>query len=144
MEDQETIPGVDLERGLFRESASCNIPDCFDNVGPGWRDLLEEAHRLALEIDRDYQVSQVKEKFGGLDIYLEGRDDTTSGELWNAMSPFWNRSRKVCELCGGEGRARVNREWVKTWCDDCQAEYEGTRLAVVSRRERAAEELDCD
>lgn len=144
MKGQEEIPGMDPEHGLFQGAPPCNILDCFENVGPGWHGLLEEAHQLASGIDPSYQVIQVREKFGGLDIYLSGMDDIASGELWNAMSPFWNRSRKVCELCGGEGSPRVNRKWIKTWCDDCQGAYEETRLIVMNRRERAAEELDCD
>lgn len=72
---------------------SRQIPDWLEFVGPGWQALLAKLHRDLLEVDPNYGVLQVKEKFGGL--------------------------HKICEECGKPGRMTKRRGYYQTLCGRC-------------------------
>jgi len=93
---------------------------CFGfEVGDGWFDLLKE---LILQIKEekpapDFEVAQVKEKFGGLRFYAHGGSDKI-----NAIITFAeNLSYKICETCGGRGEAN-KQGWISVLCATCRAE----------------------
>lgn len=90
------------------------------NVGEGWQTLVANLHRDLLELDPAYQVTQIKEKFGGLRYYIattEGLGDVTKNQMYNLTVQAETESLKTCEQCGENGRPRKNRSWIKTWCD---------------------------
>lgn len=118
------------------------IPEHWQNVGFGWRPLLENLHKELLVIRPDYQVSQVKEKWGTLRVYIQGtpiRMDMIAGnKLYSAphvesatddnwrevqmiVSKYEKKSAEICEDCGQPGRLRNDSFWVRTLCDDCAA-----------------------
>ena len=90
------------------------IPDVLDNVHVGWHPLLLQLHDDLTGIDDAYTVGDVKEKFGGLRVYL----DTYSPETQPLISVAEARSLTVCEFCGQPGRPRPGG-WIKTKCDAC-------------------------
>jgi hypothetical protein len=84
-----------------------------ESVGPGWASLINEAYD---EFDKDNAVfvSCVKEKYGGLRIYIdEGNDYRHLGDVIDRVE---QRSYHVCEDCGDHGVLR-NKPWMKTLCD---------------------------
>lgn len=70
-------------------------------------------------------VAQIKEKFGGLRFYYDGGDEQVSGMV--RMAEAW--AGAVCEECGKPGKSR-NSGWVKTLCD----EHEAERQAIYKER----------
>lgn len=116
------------------------IPEHIQNVGVGWRPLLEDLHKELLEIRPDYQVSQVKEKWGTLRVYIQGTpirfdaiagnklysgglEDTATDENWREVQAivfkYEKKSAEICEEDGNPGRLRNDQYWVRTLCDDC-------------------------
>lgn len=94
------------------------IPDWLECVGAGWRPILIRLHeRLRREVP-EYRVDQVKEKFGGLRVYL----DPATGPAWDAVADAENTAAVTCEFCGRPGRLRQDRPWLKTLCDSCNDE----------------------
>jgi hypothetical protein len=51
------------------------------NVGAGWQPLIDELDRQLRELDPDYMVLQIKEKFGGLRYYVTPSADTDDATM---------------------------------------------------------------
>lgn len=96
-------------------------------IGDGWEPLLRkvmaeiESERLRLppaEADR-VKLFQVKEKWGGLRVYLSEANDTMS----EALDRIERESFGVCERCGATGDDVFPQGggWVKTLCPKCRS-----------------------
>jgi hypothetical protein len=83
------------------------------SVDEGWASLINEAYD-EFEKDDTVFVDTVKEKFGGLRIYIDGGKDPD--HLEKLIDQLEQRSFHICEKCGAPGVLR-NRSWMKTWCD---------------------------
>ena len=86
--------------------------------GEGWKSLYSPIIRAAE--DQGVSVFQVKEKFGGLRIYLGAAPDW----LHDMCEIVEGYSTHVCELCGKSGEVRTNKGWISTLCDRCVKEVE--------------------
>lgn len=97
--------------------------DCAD----GWLDLIEDlANKLEplikkfisenpSESAKDFPcASQVKEKYGTLRFYML----TETDEMSKLVHEAEDKSAKICENCGKEGRLRGDH-WYYTLCDEC-------------------------
>jgi hypothetical protein len=94
------------------------IPDGWGRrigCGPGWYPILARLEQRLDELDPDYKVHQIKEKFGTLCFYWEG--DTSNGD--EIVSRAEAESARTCEFCGGPGHLRSKAVWLKTLCDLC-------------------------
>lgn len=115
-------------------------PRIFAGKEPAWSDLPEGWYRLldalckSIELSltdeqlRDFRVTQIKEKFGGLRFYCNGGTDITS----DMIESVEQRSEGICMECGEAGKRRSG-SWVVTMCDFCTAE-----AALRSARRDAA------
>lgn len=65
------------------------------------------------------KVDQIKEKFGGLRFYYHGGDEQIHGMV--RMAELW--AGYTCEKCGNKGTRR-HGGWVRTLCDEHEAEYQ--------------------
>lgn len=97
-------------------------------VGEGWWPIIEGLHQQLLLIDPEYQIDQIKEKFGGLRYYVSpARNEDGSFKVENFFeraSPLIDLAEAIaartCEDCGRRGEARYDG-WVRTQCDECYA-----------------------
>ena len=84
--------------------------------GDGWFALLDE---LCSKLSKFESVvfEQIKEKFGGLTIYIscEEHDFDQAHEL---IGEYYDKSKTVCETCGKPGQIRKG-SWIHVACDDC-------------------------
>ena len=85
-----------------------------DEVGPGWFPLLARTFRALTKAGWDRQAAQIKEKMGGLRLYLENGDD----RLWGIVQQAENDSVSICEICGKPGE-RHGGSWIATRCKRC-------------------------
>lgn len=92
------------------------IPEHLDDVGRGWHPLLMECHEQLVVLAPDYRVGQLKEKFGGLRLYLDG---SYAPEVYPLVHATEEKSHQICEWCGAQGVLRTDRRWVLTLCDTC-------------------------
>ena len=95
-------------------------------VGSGWKNLVTLAWLLCKYQDPPRQVQQVKEKWGGLRIYISSGPPS----MFKLLGEIENLSYKICESCGKPGKPRQTG-WVKTRCDKCQTEWEVDRPVGV-------------
>ena len=101
------------------------IPDGWGRwiqCGPGWYPILARIEKQLRQIDPDYQVLQIKEKFGTLRFYLAWQYD----ELGKAaVAEAEAEAARTYELCGSPGRLRIRNSWLRTVCNDCGQSEDG-------------------
>lgn len=86
----------------------------YDDVGPGWRPILERLVVKLRTLGWDEDVHQVKEKFGTLRFYI----GQGTREIWDAIDDADRESMLTCEDCGAAGIIRRGG-WLRTLCDFC-------------------------
>ncbi len=117
------------------------LPDYYDDIGPGWRSILESLHVKLQTTLPNYTIGQVKEKFGGLRVYgypTSGEsefEDTPEDDEWAAWTEAirWAEfeAAQTCESCGAPGVARTTNYWIKTLCDDCEGRSQARREQML-------------
>jgi hypothetical protein len=96
----------------------------------GWFDILwrlcADLEPLVTEMERaggrQFEVLQVKEKFGGLRFYVNCRNDAIRQRIEAAIQESFH----TCEVCGQPGKVRED-SWIKTLCDEHNASEPGAR-----------------
>ena len=98
--------------------------DFEDDVGEGWKDLcirtFEKIADAYIKYDTELQrfaLIQMKEKFGGLRIYLGGMATGLYDEVYDIVSNAEEESYTICEKCGKPGKLR-DTGWMKTLCEE--------------------------
>ncbi|MGW0455812.1 hypothetical protein [Gordonia sputi] len=86
------------------------------DVGPGWYRLIVDLDRELGATDPDYQLAQVKEKFGGLRYYVELEPDRPRPGFDELIRAAERRSERTCEQCGSEGSLTRRGSCVRTLC----------------------------
>ena len=107
----ESIGG--LENGMYSNKPKITSCDFFD-VQVGWYPLIKNLIDELINLGWDKQVTQVKEKFGGLRFYINGGSD----EIYNKITEAEKLSHETCELCGKKGELRTKIRWFTTLCDE--------------------------
>lgn len=79
------------------------------SIGPGWYSIVVALDRAIAALYPDYEVHQVKEKFGGLRYYCEHSSDPAVQTLVYAAEKL---TATTCESCG-------TTERVTTRCTVC-------------------------
>lgn len=91
------------------------------HVGSGWQALIDRLHKDLLALDPNYQVTQIKEKFGGLRYYIATSEDLDADTQWQMQAlthAAEEQSLTICEACGEPGKPTSARMWIKTYCDE--------------------------
>jgi hypothetical protein len=101
---------------------------------PGWHDLIREAFKKLLYLAdlfnmEEINICQIKEKFGGLRLYLDFLPTDNNEEIGTMQVQIMqsildiaeSRSLNVCQNTGKYGKLRDVNGWVMTLCDE---EYE--------------------
>lgn len=116
------------------------------DCGDGWNWILEDLDRKLSYLDPDYQLNQVKEKFGTLRFYYQPsvREDIKLDLMDDAVTIAEMLSTSTCETCGNSSKVSNSKKgveydstvglklrggWYKTLCAGC-AEAEGFKVEV--------------
>jgi hypothetical protein len=120
------------------------VPDtpCSSGVGKGWWPVVQATHKMMLRICPEYQLDQVKEKFGGLRYYwgmpnLYDKMPEDAPEDWEpdpADAAKYERiyeqltvladlaesiCANLCETCGCQSKVSNQGGWYRNQCEDC-------------------------
>ena len=90
-----------------------SLQEAIQQVGPGWTPLIQRVYNAREAIGTPVGIIQVKEKYGGLRIYTEYRDE----ELERTIIEVGKESFTVCEECGKPGTLRKRNSVYFTACD---------------------------
>lgn len=102
----------------------------------GWYRIICEADEMLSYIDPDYEIHQVKEKFGTLCFYFGSKHpwDSIQHKIMNAVvREAEHLSSVTCEFCGKSQygvienidqsvRLRTENYYIRTLCDTCARE----------------------
>lgn len=87
--------------------------------GDGWSDIIKEAMALLNDhneqLERPIEITQIKEKFGRLRIYLSASDEVTDKIIKEAYA----KCAVTCEQCGEPGTLTEIGYWLQTLCPKC-------------------------
>ena len=106
-----------------------------NNVGEGWHPIIRTLEEILNVLDPDYELQQVKEKFGGLRYYAQLSSPALVGlfeQFHAAIDDAEQESLRTCEMCGNPGSQRGGG-WIKTLCDRHAEERSDRDQAQVPR-----------
>lgn len=98
----------------FGECIGCDCP-------PGWADVVEKTLVQLVEIP-ELKIIQIKEKFGGLRLYISNPDGPE--EDWRKAA--WHVEQAeyvcwfVCQDCGTTKDVSTSGGWRRTLCSGCR------------------------
>lgn len=116
-----------FKRPPWQQALFTDFPEFFQGLdilqcSSGWeliiRELCERLQGLTRESGKNFQFSQIKEKFGGIRIYWGGGDPEINAMIAEATE----KASRTCEDCGEAGTMvmllLVGR-WYQTSCEKC-------------------------
>lgn len=103
---------------------------CYTNRDlSGWLPIIERLNEQLREIDPDYVIDQIKEKFGALRFYFSAPtwygkfdDDLHYKKMRWLVDEAEAESLHVCMTCGGKEVDETRRNvggWIFTLCSEC-------------------------
>lgn len=112
---------------LYKQSTLSPMETCMCwgfECGDGWFDLIYNLSKDIVNISKDIQAVQVKEKFGGLRFYWTGTNttDEQNTKIDELVEKAEMESYKICEKCGSKDGVKQTKEWIVTICKKCISE----------------------
>jgi hypothetical protein len=112
-----------LEQNLlywFMKPDGANVLSDHFDCEEGWHPLINEAikkiERIMKRDNLDIQIMDIKEKLGGLRIYLS----STTDEIEEVIKEAEGKALTTCEICGSPGSFLSNfNGWYATRCTAC-------------------------
>jgi hypothetical protein len=89
----------------------------------GWDELIDSTTEKLKHIDPNYQIRQIKSKFGELRYYFRPSDGALPIEsriMDDIVDYATYRSQSICERCSKGGKTVVVNHWLYTLCPDCE------------------------
>jgi hypothetical protein len=98
------------------------------NIGNGWLGIVQRLFETLIALGWDKSFVNVKEKFGGMSIFLDNLPENG----FHFVAEAERETFQVCEVCGEPGEQHKINGWVYTLCDEHRneklyVEYEGKR-----------------
>jgi hypothetical protein len=89
------------------------VSSSFFDCEVGWYPLIQKLIEDLIVLGWDKNISQVKEKFGGLRFYIGSGTE----EIFERIIQAEKESYSICEICGEPGESRRVNGWYYTLCD---------------------------
>lgn len=90
----------------------------------GWYPLIIRTDAFLDHIDADYELHQIKEKWGCLEYYAATAKGLDVEQAMRAVTDAARaESQRVCEMCARAGAPVERQAWIKTLCATCAAHY---------------------
>jgi len=98
------------------------------DVDEGWYQIVVDCDNLLTEIDPDYQIAQIKQKFGALRYYFQP-SDINNGELYVKMNAVVLAYEKIASItCEATGKPGVLMKSKSGWLKTIDPEYAKSTL----------------
>ena len=125
---KEKYPHLDTTKNPWKE-----LEQSYTECGYGWHDLIIELMHKIEELYKvndvsmdDFKINQIKEKYGGLRVYLSITYINSLQTLVNDLiEEYEKRAEMICEECSAPGVLYMNKgKWLQTLCHSCAEESE--------------------
>lgn len=110
-----------------------------DSIPRGWRlafgdQMIEELSQLLRKYSvEDYQILQIKEKYGGLRWYDNGFPKVGFGEYNSWLYKYEELSFKTCINCG-KPAIGYTKGWITPLCEECMKDMEYDPIETDSNK----------
>lgn len=94
------------------------------NIGNGWLGIIQRLFETLIKLGWDKTIINVKEKFGGMSIFLDNLPKNATYFIIEAEKETYT----VCKVCGEPGEQHKIGGWIHTLCD----KHRDERLYVES------------
>ena len=94
--------------------AQINNYDWLYCIPQGWEKIGQQMIQECEAIDPEYQILDMKEKYGMLRTYSIYSQD----EIPKIESRYEDISSKICCICG-KPATKISTGWICPYCDDC-------------------------
>ena len=84
--------------------------DCDD----GWISMIAECHSELINVDKNYSIQQIKQKFGTLRYYCTPLNPKHKEQFAKIVDKYERLSINVCEISGTDGVLMKKDGWFKT------------------------------
>lgn len=113
---------------MYDADSKCPFSSYGCECADGWRDIVMATLNMIAKKDpnKDCTINQIKEKFGGLRIYMEMPDDlATIDEIWKIIGQSEKRSFHICEECSSTFEVTTDYisediPYIRTLCINCR------------------------
>lgn len=110
------------------------------HTGPGWLHIIERLDDRLSEIDPNYDIDQIKQKFGGLRYYFGTNQRgweklrllgkwgyqnkcRRQNKMYELVEQAMHEAWRTCECCGTTDSVTTNpRGCIQTLCKECRDE----------------------
>lgn len=109
----------------FLERRGCPDTPCYSHFGAGWHKILDKllTELKAHNVNLKYDVHQIKEKFGGLRVYLAHH--VMTDPIKRLIQEAEDEAARTCDICGEPGVCMSDRRmdgmahtgWMRTRCE---------------------------
>ena len=110
-------PDPTLQANLMAWGFQCDM---------GWTPLIIELlDKLQAIVDaeperyKDFEITEIKEKYGGLRVYTS----IYTEQIEDLIDSYAYRAEETCEVCGEPGSLREHNHWWKTVCGKCYEDW---------------------
>ncbi len=83
-------------------------------VEEGWYPLIKDLITDLINLTWNKEITQVKEKWGGLRFYINGG----TPEILKRINKAEKESLTICEITGKVGELRTDIGWFRVLCDE--------------------------
>jgi len=83
------------------------------DIPEGWLNIVIDLDKQLSEINDDYTIDQIKEKFASLSFYFSGIDYS---QVRSILEDAESKSMNTCQICSKPGHVR-KKDWWVTLCD---------------------------
>lgn len=108
----------ELENRLQEKYYDILPANFYFEIREGWYGLVKnllhviDDYVARTPLDGQFQIVQIKEKWGGLRVYVDHGDDF----IYGAIAVAECMSNSICEVCGAPGEKVVKSNWLRTRC----------------------------
>ncbi len=110
----------ELRNVLIKVAPDLYAHDPEISCGDGWYEPILKASvslQVLIDLGTDFYAEQVKEKFGGLRLYVNLYNEEIDEIIKTAEAECW----KTCEDCGTtENVSTEGPGWIRTLCVQCR------------------------
>lgn len=104
-----------------------------DDMPKGWKKafgmkIVKEIDSVLGDFRNEYQISQIKEKFGSLRWYDNGAPSEIYDKLCKIIDKYEEISKHTCMICGKHGEIDYKESWLSPLCNKCREKVNNGKL----------------
>lgn len=96
-------------------------PNFYFECDEGWYDILEHVFKTLEQQNIKVEMTQIKEKFGALRVYIGfAKDMVEHNMIEQLIDEAERKSETTCERCGKKGKIENIKGWYSCRCKHCR------------------------